>query len=135
MIGLTNRQKSIMDFIVEFMREKEMAPTIREIGAAFDIRSTNGVIDHLKALTRKGWLRRLDYKSRSLMLSQQAKDEYGFSSKNYHEIIEQLEALVEGFPPNLEERIKSRADTRMGAAMIVICEVEDILKGEAGPIS
>jgi repressor LexA len=32
-------------------------PTIREIGLAFGIVSTNGVNDHLRALQRKGFIR------------------------------------------------------------------------------
>jgi repressor LexA len=39
---------------------------LREIGEHMGIRSTNGVNDHLRALERKGYLRREDMKSRAL---------------------------------------------------------------------
>jgi repressor LexA len=39
---------------------------LREIGEHFQIRSTNGVNDHLKALEKKGHLRREDLKSRAM---------------------------------------------------------------------
>ena len=39
---------------------------MREIGEHFQIRSTNGVNDHLKALEKKGHLRREDLKSRAM---------------------------------------------------------------------
>lgn len=56
---LTQRQKEIYDFLLKTMREKGFAPSIPEIGARFKIASTNGVSDHLKALEKKGYIRRL----------------------------------------------------------------------------
>lgn len=56
---LTHRQKQIYDFLVKSIREKGYAPSIPEIGARFKIASTNGVSDHLKALERKGHIRRV----------------------------------------------------------------------------
>jgi len=56
---LTPRQKEIYDFVLKAIREKGYAPSIPEIGAKFKIASTNGVSDHLKALERKGYIRRI----------------------------------------------------------------------------
>ncbi len=56
---LTHRQRQIYDFLVKIIREKGYAPSIPEIGAKFKIASTNGVSDHLKALERKGHIRRV----------------------------------------------------------------------------
>src|SRR5260370_2540724 len=64
---LTNRQKQILHFIVRESELKGFPPTIREIGEQMDIRSTNGVNDHLKALERKGYLIRGEQQSRSLV--------------------------------------------------------------------
>jgi len=44
-------QREILNFVTRSIREHGYPPTIREIGAAFGIRSPNGVNDHLKALT------------------------------------------------------------------------------------
>jgi repressor LexA len=66
MKGLTDRQKQILDFITVYITEQGYPPTIREIGKQMGIRSTNGVNDHLKALERKGYLRRDDLKSRAM---------------------------------------------------------------------
>lgn len=63
---LTERQEAILDFIRRSIRERGYPPTLREIGAQMNIRSTNGVSDHLRALERKGYLRREDMKSRAL---------------------------------------------------------------------
>ena len=63
---LTERQEAILEFIRQSIRERGYPPTLREIGAQMNIRSTNGVSDHLRALERKGYLRREDMKSRAL---------------------------------------------------------------------
>src|SRR5260370_21879649 len=63
---LTDRQQKLLSFIKRSIQEQGYPPTIREIGEAFGIRSTNGVNDHLKALERKGYLLRGELKSRAL---------------------------------------------------------------------
>src|SRR5437867_4146815 len=57
--SLTIRQKEIYDFLLRTIREKGYAPSIPEIGRQFKIASTNGVFDHLKALEKKGYIRRV----------------------------------------------------------------------------
>ncbi len=68
MQGLTKRQEQTLDFIRESINTLGYPPTLREIGHHMGIRSTNGVNDHLRALERKGYLRREDMKSRALRL-------------------------------------------------------------------
>lgn len=63
---LTERQKMVLDFIQSSIENHGYPPTLREIGNFMGIRSTNGVNDHLRALERKGYLRREDMKSRAL---------------------------------------------------------------------
>jgi repressor LexA len=64
--ALTDRQREILTFISASIAERGYPPTLREIGEHFGIRSTNGVNDHLKALEKKGHLRREDLKSRAM---------------------------------------------------------------------
>ncbi len=66
MKGLTPRQRQILDWTRSYIAKHAIPPTIREIGAAFSIPSTNAVIDHLVALERKGFIVRGEMKSRSL---------------------------------------------------------------------
>ena len=68
MVGLTKRQAQTLDFIRQSIEDRGYPPTLREIGESMGIRSTNGVNDHLRALERKGYLRREDMKSRALRL-------------------------------------------------------------------
>jgi len=63
---LTQRQKAVLDYIVESIQDRGYPPTLREIGNHLGIKSTNGVNDHLRALERKGYLTREDMKSRTL---------------------------------------------------------------------
>lgn len=65
---LTGRQQAILDFIRSYITTRGYPPTLREIGAQFGIRSTNGVNDHLRALERKGYIRRHDMQARSTVL-------------------------------------------------------------------
>src|SRR5262245_5231818 len=71
MQGLTKRQEQTLDFIRKSIEERGYPPTLREIGEYMGIRSTNGVNDHLRALERKGYLRREDMKSRALRVVEQ----------------------------------------------------------------
>ena len=64
---LTPRQRETLDWVKNFIREHGMPPTVREIGAAFGIKSSS-VFDLLSALERKGWLRHGDLGARSLII-------------------------------------------------------------------
>lgn len=64
---LTERQQLVLDYIQERIADWGYPPTIREIGEHLGIRSTNGVSDHLKALEKKGFLKREGQKSRTLI--------------------------------------------------------------------
>ena len=66
---LTDRQKSVLDFIVVFRREQGCSPSIPEIQKAFGIRSPNGVTGHLLALEVKGCIRRAERGSRQIELA------------------------------------------------------------------
>lgn len=65
---LTDRQRSILDFLGDFLEGNGYPPTLREIGAHFGIRSPRGVQDHLEALERKGHIRRQREASRGIEL-------------------------------------------------------------------
>jgi repressor LexA len=77
MIGLTDRQLEVLRFIARQIEDAGYPPTIREIGEGLDIRSTNGVNDHLKALERKGFLTRDAAKSRALIPTDLAREALG----------------------------------------------------------
>src|SRR6266566_5154792 len=65
---LTDRQREIYEFIREKIEGRGYGPTVREIGLAFDIRSPNGVMCHLKALEKKGLILREGFSARAIQL-------------------------------------------------------------------
>ncbi len=62
---LTDRQTEILDFIGSFFSSHSFPPSLREIGGYFHI-APSSVFDHLKALEKKGFIRRLPFKPRCL---------------------------------------------------------------------
>lgn len=75
--ALTDRQRTILEFIEQRITAHGSSPTIREIGKQFSISSTNGVRQHLAALIKKGYLKKLDYLSRGLELTRSIANEIG----------------------------------------------------------
>jgi repressor LexA len=74
---LTPRQKEIFDFIKGFIKERGFPPSVREIGERFRI-YPRAAFDHLKALEKKGYLRRRGSMSRGLeVLVFQGSEPYG----------------------------------------------------------
>jgi repressor LexA len=63
---LTERQQSILDYIMEFRREHGCSPSIPEMQRHFGIRSPNGIVGHLQALEAKGVIRRGERGSRQI---------------------------------------------------------------------
>lgn len=63
---LTDRQTEIFDFVKSHIKRRGFAPSVREIGNQFGIRSPNGVMCHLKALQRKGLIQREENLSRAI---------------------------------------------------------------------
>jgi len=84
MVGLTQRQQMVLDYIRQSIVDRGYPPTLREIGARMGIRSTNGVNDHLRALERKGYLTREDMKSRALRPMTPGGDSPEAASSNGH---------------------------------------------------
>src|SRR6266849_10315287 len=54
---LTERQREILSFIHSFTARHGLPPTVREIGGRFRV-TPRAAFDHLRALERKGYLRR-----------------------------------------------------------------------------
>ncbi len=64
-IPLTRRQEEILRFIQAHIQTHQVPPTVREIGGRFGI-GPAGVFGHLKALERKGQVRRAARGSRAI---------------------------------------------------------------------
>jgi repressor LexA len=60
----TAKQAQVLEWIRA--NSRLYSPTVREIAAAFKFASPNGVVCHLKALERKGLIRRTPNSSRGI---------------------------------------------------------------------
>src|SRR5215510_2698736 len=61
---LTDRQREVLEFIQSFTETHGVPPTVREIGARFHV-TPRAAFDHLRALERKGYLRRRSTEGRT----------------------------------------------------------------------
>ena len=68
--GLTHRQQTIFNFVRDFIHLRSKPPTLREIGAEFGIKSTNGVRSALTALSKKGYISMSPKISRGIELTE-----------------------------------------------------------------
>lgn len=64
---LTARQQEMLDYIERETSSSGVPPSIRQIGTALGISSTNGVRLHLQALQKKGYIRRSQRTSRGIV--------------------------------------------------------------------
>ena len=69
---LTSRQKAVYEFVSDKIINRGYGPTVREIAEKFGISSPNDVMCHLRALEKKGLIRRSPNKSRAIELSREA---------------------------------------------------------------
>ncbi len=65
--GLTERQIELLDFLREYQRENGLMPSTREIQNHFGFASQTASMGHLRALERKGAIKRLPNKARAVV--------------------------------------------------------------------
>lgn len=65
---LTDIERKILDYMVNYLRMNTYQPSIREIGEQFGIKSTKTVSEHLQALAEKGYLERDPSRSRGVRI-------------------------------------------------------------------
>ena len=92
MISLTSRQKEILEFYLAYTFDNLAQPGVRHIGMVFEIMSTNAVMDHLRAICRKGYFQYANHRA--------TRDDIGITTKalqfaidsmpDYREIAEAL---------------------------------------------
>lgn len=97
--NLTQRQLEVYKFIRDKIRGRGYGPTVREIADEFDIQSPNGVVCHLRALVKKGMIKREPNMSRAIQLTAEPIEERGLplagsiAAGVLHEAIEQNERV------------------------------------------
>ena len=66
--ALTSRQREIYEYICTKIENRGYPPSIREIGESFEIKSPNGVMCHLRALEKKGLIKRQENSARAIQI-------------------------------------------------------------------
>jgi len=79
--SLTPKQQRIYDFICQRIDDLGYPPTIRDIGKEFEIKSPNGVMCHLKALEKKGYIIRDGNSARAIRLTNRPSSKIGLPFK------------------------------------------------------
>ena len=81
---LTKRQSEVLDFIKNFIVSHGYPPTIREIGTALGLSSPATTYTHLSQLEKKGYIKKLDSKNRTIELL--VDNEYDNKNENVVEV-------------------------------------------------
>lgn len=69
---LTKKQKNVYDYIRSYMEKNSVSPYIREIQEGCGIRCYKTAVDKLIALEKKGYIRRVMNKHRSIAINNKA---------------------------------------------------------------
>lgn len=100
---LTSRQKEILNFINEEIRHKNYPPSVREICRALGLSSSSTVHAHLKALEKKGYIKRDPAKPRAIeILDHTANIKIRAASR----LVPLLGQVTAGLPVLAEENIE-----------------------------
>jgi len=66
----TARQLELLRFLHRFKEQHDFMPSLREMGDAISVESTNGVTDRLNRLERRGLIVRLRFKTRAITITE-----------------------------------------------------------------
>ena len=102
---LSPRQKEVLDFITDQITQKNYPPSVREICLAMGLRSSSTAHAHLKALEKKGYLRRDPAKPRAIEILDPAANAV-LSFKNKARSVPLLGQVTAGMPVLAEENIE-----------------------------
>ena len=68
MESITARQQQVLEIVTRFIAEYGYPPSLRQIGEKLGVSGTLGVMKHLEALEKKGYIRRQGGSSRGISL-------------------------------------------------------------------
>lgn len=71
---LTQRQKVVLDFIRSYITKHGVSPTLTEINNKFQMGSSSAAFQHVQALQRKDYLKKLPFQTRAISLIEEEPD-------------------------------------------------------------
>ncbi|GAA0713692.1 transcriptional repressor LexA [Paraclostridium ghonii] len=123
-LDLTNKQIMILEFIKNQLTQKGYPPSVREICAAVDLRSTSTVHSHLNKLEKLGYIRRDATKPRAIEVldSNRSEGVNGLNQEVLHlPVIGQITAGEPIFAEqNIEEYIPLPANFVIGSDNFIL---------------
>lgn len=99
---LTKRQSEVLEFIREHQVREGYWPSVREVQANFQFRSTNAVVGHLRALETKGALSRVPGQARAFRTIRPAE---GSASSGADTLVEVpvFGSIAAGYPVSVDD--------------------------------
>lgn len=74
---LTTKQREVFLMIKNYIKDRNVSPTIEEIGESLKVSSTRTVTQYLEALEKKGYIHRAKNRKRNIELVDQSTSSYG----------------------------------------------------------
>ena len=78
--GLTARQREILSFLAGFLQEHSFPASVKDIQEEFNFASPASVTDHLKAISKKGYIKTQPRLSRGLEILEKGWEELGINN-------------------------------------------------------
>jgi len=103
---MTEKQKSVLDFIEREIRVNQQPPTIKEIARHIGSENTRSGLTHIEALIKKGYIERSLGQARSVRLTGAALSLYGSDSSRSFREIPLLGSIRAGVPTETESEGK-----------------------------
>lgn len=97
---LTNVERKVYHYLIDFLSENTYQPSVRDIGAKFRIKSTKTVSELLQSLADKGYIERNPSRSRGVRL-------LGYAGPRNTQPIPCYGKIAAGEPALLEENLKN----------------------------
>lgn len=105
MVKLTEKQQQILDYILEYSRDNSYPPTLKEIGAQFNI-TIGTVQDHISALQKKGSLERIPDIARGFKVKKTEEEFSEHKTTNVTELIPLYGSVAAGEPIFADDNVQ-----------------------------
>ena len=99
---LTQRQRQVLETIIDFVKTNEYPPTLRELADALGASSRNSAVKHLTTLDRKGYIKWGKNKARGIKII----ESLGLLNSEHEQSLPLIGSVTAGMPMLAEENIQ-----------------------------
>jgi len=126
---ITERQKTILDFIQSEINTKGYPPSVREIGKATELRSTAAVLNQLRILEKKKMIRRDPSKPRAIELASRNGGKNNGEHSLPYPILQNTEITIKNITCRTE---KFQNAERLRLSGTLLCRMENHTRNKLG---